>query len=307
MVRNRADLRIALFPGQGSLKPGMGLNWADHPSAELFDQIANVADVDVRFLVEQAPLETLVRTDNAQLATFALSAVVAHAAQLDDVDLAIGHSLGEYSALYFAGILGLADATKLVRARGQAMAQASLDHPGGLVAVLGADSDQLAAVIQQFPTLVIANQNAPGQTVLAGSSHDLEALRATSKELGLKRVVPLDVGGAFHSPLMASAHDSLDLALADTTFEEGRMPVIANVDAQRHEGGNQWRTLLLRQLTSTVRFQDSVAQLQGSSNTFIELGPGGVLIGLVKRIDTEATLISLATPDDVDLYRKERS
>ena len=298
-------MRIALFPGQGSLRPGMGLPWRDHPSSVLIDEISSVAGVDVRHLVDDADSEELVRTDNAQLATFALSAVVAHAANIDDVDVAIGHSLGEYSALCFAGILDLGAATTLVVARGSAMAEASAARPGTMAAVLGADDETLRKVLEAFSSLVVANQNAPGQTVVAGSLDDVSALRERARDFGLKRVMPLEVGGAFHSPLMEPARAPLEAALASTTFHQGSIPVIANVDAAQHAGGDVWRTLLLNQLTGAVQFQASVEAVGGHHNEFIELGPGGVLTGLVKRIDTDATLRTLATPDDVESFKGE--
>ncbi len=290
---------VALFPGQGSLRPGMGLPWRDHPSARIIDEISDVSSVDVRRLVEDAPLEELVRTDNAQLATFALSAMIADALSPLEADLAIGHSLGEHSALHFAGILDLPGATRLVVERGRAMAAASAEAPGTLVAVLGASDEVLAAALERHPDVVIANENAPGQTVLAGSFPAIEALRADAKDLGLRKVLPLEVGGAFHSPLMAPALPALRAALEAAEFAEGRIPVVANVDATAHRGGSQWVELLAAQLTSTVRFSSSVAGLSGSPLDFIEIGPGGVLAGLIKRIRSDATARSVGVPDDL--------
>ena len=289
---------VALFPGQGSLRPGMGTAWLEHPSSAVLDQIGGYAGIDLRRLTTEAPLEELVRTDNAQLATFALSMMIADAAGVE-ADLAIGHSLGEYSALVFADILSLEEGTHLVMERGQAMAQASIEQPGSLVAVLGATPEILRAALAAHPGIVVANENAPGQTVLAGSLVDLDALRADAKALGLRKVVPLEVGGAFHSPLMASAGPRLRAALESATFHLGRIPVVANIDALAHTGSHDWATLLSEQLTGTVRFASSVGNLPGDDLHFVELGPGGVLAGLIKRIVPEASCRSIGEPADL--------
>jgi [acyl-carrier-protein] S-malonyltransferase len=277
----------------------MGAPWRAHPSSRLLDQIGSLAGVDVRRLVEEAELEELVRTDNAQLATFALSTMVADAARVD-ADLAIGHSLGEYSALHFAGILSLEDATHLVVERGRAMAAASAEAPGSMVAVLGATPEQLAAALAEVPGVVVANENAPGQTVVAGSVADLATLRERSRELGLRKVLPLEVGGAFHSPLMAPALGALRQALEAATFSRGRIPVVANVDAEPHDGDADWVELLSAQLTGAVRFASSVDTLPAAADQFVELGPGGVLAGLVKRIRPAASIASYAEPGDLE-------
>ena len=288
---------VALFPGQGSLKPAMGVAWLDHEAFNLVDEIADATQIDVRSLLTTTPLEALVRTDNAQIATFALSMVIAKAAGLS-ADIAIGHSLGEYSALCFAGIVSQGNAARLVATRGQAMLKAAEMTHGGMVAVLGADEDTIARAIEDLDTLVIANQNAPGQIVVAGSSEQLARLREESRDRGLRKVIALDVGGAFHSPLMKPAQVALEQALNDTTFEQGSIEVVANVDAAAHAGGNHWRELLSRQLTGSVRFSESVRGLSADAS-FVELGAGGVLSGLVRRISPDAHVSAIATPEDL--------
>jgi [acyl-carrier-protein] S-malonyltransferase len=277
----------------------MGAPWSNHPSSRLLDQIGQIAGVDVRRLVEDASLDELVRTDNAQLATFALSAMVSDALAVE-ADLAIGHSLGEYSALYYAQILDLEAATRLVVERGRAMAAASSTAPGSMVAVLGASDETLSAALEAVPGVVLANENAPGQSVLAGPLDALAELRDRSRELGLRKVVALEVGGAFHSPLMAPALPALRSVLEATSFSEGRIPVVANVDATPHDGGADWVELLSAQLTGTVRFASSVASLPDEDLSFVEMGPGGVLTGLVKRIRPEAAVRSVGVPEDLD-------
>ena len=300
-------VRIVLFPGQGSLRPGMGLPWRSHSARTLLSDISDISGVDVARLVDEADKEELVRTDNAQLATFALSAMAGAACGGLNADLAIGHSLGEYSALAFAGILDLASATRLVLERGRAMAEASSLTPGTMVAVLGAEPDVLLRAIASFPGLVVANRNAPGQCVVAGPLESINAFREQSKELGIRKVMALDVGGAFHSPLMAPAQPALITILSATQFHDGSIPVVANIDATPHQDGSPWPMLLAEQLTGPVLFQESVETITESDLEFIELGPGGVLCGLVKRMKPDATLLSIGTPEDVVSNKKELS
>ena len=292
---------VALFPGQGSLKPGMGLPWAGHDAVELLDRISEVAGVDVWRLLSTTEGDELVRTDNAQLATFALSAVIARAAAAQGVtaDLAIGHSLGEYSALHYAGILSLDEATRLVMARGKAMARAALQRPGSMAAVLGASEDEVAEAIAEFPDLVVANYNAPGQIVVSGDLDQLGAFKDGARALGIRRVVLLEVGGAFHSPLMAPASDSLAEALEVARFSTGTIPVVANVDASPHSGDAPWVELLRAQLTGAVRFEQSIVGTP-SDASFVEFGPGGVLAGLVGRIRNDAVVRGIAPPLDLE-------
>lgn len=294
-------MAIALFPGQGSLKPGMGISWLEDEAFAYVDEISSITGVDVRYLLSDAAGEELRRTDNAQLATFALSIAIFFAAIRHDADfdLTIGHSLGEYSALVCSEIISLHDGASLVLERGRAMADAAATVPGSMVAVLGTDDTIVEAAVQGFDGLVVANRNAPGQVVVAGPSAQLERLREQSRDLGLRRVVPLEVGGAFHSPLMAPARQRLDHALTGVEFHHGQLQVVANVDATPYEGGPWWRKLLGDQLTSTVEFERSIRGLGEGAGPFVECGPGGVLGGLVKRTIPDATVIGLATPDDV--------
>jgi [acyl-carrier-protein] S-malonyltransferase len=180
------------------------------------------------------------------------------------------------------------------------MAAASTEAPGTMVAVLGASDEVLATALAAHPGVVIANENAPGQTVLAGGVDEVAALREGAKGLGLRKVMALEVGGAFHSPLMAPALPALRAALESTTFAPGRIPVVANVDAAAHRGDADWVDLLSRQLTGTVRFATSIATLAGDELSFVEMGPGGVLAGLVKRIRPDVVVRSVGEPHDLN-------
>ena len=293
---------VGLFPGQGSLRPGMGAPWVGHPSARIIEEVSASTGVDVLALLTTAPLDELVRTDNAQLATFALSATVADAVQGCGVafDLAIGHSLGEYTALFVSGILAQDQAASLVRRRGLAMAEAATLASGTMVAIIGSDEEAVVSALAEFPGLLVANRNAPGQIVVAGPTVQIDELKVRSRELGLRKVIQLEVGGAFHSPLMAPAAEALRGELDGAAWSPGRIPVVSNVDAQTHGGGAPWPTILSEQLVAPVEFSRSISSLESDDLAFVECGPGGVLAGLVGRIRKGSLAIGIATPDDLD-------
>ena len=295
-------MKIGLFPGQGSLRPGMGSPWVGHPAARVIDEVSDAVGVDVMGLLTTAPLEELVRTDNAQLATFALSAAIADAVRTADVefDLAIGHSLGEYTALCVAGILSQPDAATLVRKRGLAMADAATTAPGTMVAVIGTEESIIESALGSLPGLVVANRNAPGQVVVAGPTDQINSLREDAKALGLRKVIPLEVGGAFHSPLMAPAAAALRGRLMEASWSPGRISVVSNVDARPHDGSADWPSLLTEQLTAPVEFSSSIERIEDEEPVFIECGPGGVLAGLVGRIRKGCSAVSIAVPEDLE-------
>ena len=289
-----------VFPGQGSQKPGMGVPWADTAAWKAVDTISGVLDRDVGALLLEADAPTLQATRNAQVASFALGVVVLGAAQEAGLTfgLAAGHSLGEYTALVAAGVLTVEAAAALVGERADAMQAATESDPGTMAAVLALGTDAVAGACAGGEAWV-ANDNAPGQIVIAGSIEGVAAASAAAKEMGAK-VMPLAVGGAFHTPLMASAQPRLDAALAAARFAEGSVPVVANVDAAAHDGGPEWADLLGRQLCQPVRWRESVEAFGGLGvKRVVELGPGSVLTGMVKRIDPALIRSSIATPADL--------
>lgn len=292
------------FPGQGSQKPGMGAPWTDHDSWELVAEASAVAGRDLAWLLLEADAEELRQTRNAQLSTFVLSLVVLDAVERIGVfpAAAAGHSLGEYTALTATGALSFEEAVRTVVARGDAMQEAAEDNPGTMAAVLGLDDDDCDAACRRADGNVwVANFNAPGQVVIAGSSEGVAAASATAKELGAKKVMPLPVGGAFHTPFMAPARDELRKAIDEVTFRAPDVPVVANIDARVHADPDEWVKLLSAQLVSPVRWRQSVQRLADDGVTrFIELGPGNVLTGTIKRIAPTAKGISISTPDDLD-------
>jgi [acyl-carrier-protein] S-malonyltransferase len=293
-----------VFPGQGSQLPEMGASFAGTPAWALVDEASEAAGRDVAHLLLDADADELVQTRNAQLGTFVHSMVVLAALRERDVDAQIvaGHSLGELSALCAAGVLDFAAAVRLVAARGDAMQECTTTRKGTMAAVLGLDEDAVAEVCDRSDDEVwVANSNAPGQVVIAGDPDAVDRAAGDAKDAGAKRVMALDVSGAFHTPFMAPAGDALGAAIADTTFDDARVPVVANVDAAVHTGAGDWPGLLERQLTSPVRWADSVRTLvDEGATTFVEVGPGAVLTGTIKRIERSTDRHSAMTPDEVD-------
>lgn len=288
------------FPGQGSQQPGMGAPWVDHPSWALVSQASDASGRDVATLLLDADADELRRTENAQLSTFVLSLVVHDAASALGVScvVAAGHSLGEYTALTATGALSLEDGVRLVTERGAAMQEAADARPGTMAAILGADDDLVAdACAQASGDVWVANTNGAGQVVIAGDTDAIAEAGSIAKELGARKVMPLPVGGAFHTPFMAPAAERLQAALAVTTFANASVPVITNVDALPHQYADEWAGLLAAQLTAQVRWRQTVERMVADGvTTFLELGPGAVLTGMAKRSAPDATARAAAEP-----------
>ncbi len=296
------------FPGQGSQRPGMGRPWLDHESWELVEEASAIAgDLggrDVARLLLDADAEELRDTRNAQLTTFVASLMVLDAVERLGIEpsFCAGHSLGEYTALAATGALGFTDGVALVIARADAMHDAGLAHPGTMAAVLGLDDDQVDIACRRADHEVwVANYNAPGQVVIAGSPDGVAAAAGHARELGAKRVMPLQVSGAFHTPFMISARDRLRSAIAEASPRDAEIAVVANVDSLPHRAGAEWASLLSAQLSSPVRWKQGLIELVDLGVTaFVELGPGAVLTGMAKRTAPEARAISVSTPEDLD-------
>ena len=292
------------FPGQGSQRPGMGRPWVDHESWELVEEASAVADRDVGRLLLDADADELKDTRNAQLMTFVSSLMVLDAVERLGVEpsLCAGHSLGEYTALTASGALSFDEGVRLVCERAEAMHDAGLENPGTMAAVLGLDDDDVEIACRLADNDVwVANFNAPGQVVIAGSADGVAAATIRAKELGAKKVMPLPVSGAFHTPFMAPARDRLRKALAEADLRDTEVPIVSNVDAAAHDRGDEWTTLLSAQLSSPVRWKQCLITLSDAGVTdYLELGPGGVLTGMAKRSLDDARTISVATPDELD-------
>jgi [acyl-carrier-protein] S-malonyltransferase len=303
--RSLDNMTIAFtFPGQGSQKPGMGRPWVDHESWELVADASEAAGRDLAHLLLDADADELTQTRNAQLATYVLSLVTLDAVERLGLEPAVaaGHSLGEYSALTAAGALDFGDGVKLVAERGEAMQIAADERSGTMAAVLGLDDDKVEiACMRAAADVWAANFNAPGNVVIAGDAEAIKSAGAIAKDLGASKVLPVKVSGAFHTPFMAPARDRLRKALAEVEFRSLDMPVVANVDATGHAEVGDWPGLLTAQLSSPVRWRQTLHALADQGiKTFVELGPGAVLSGTVKRTVDGVRALSVNNPDDLD-------
>lgn len=282
----------------------MGRPWLDHESWELVDEASSISGRDIGRLLLDADADELKDTRNAQLTTFVISLMVLDAVERLGVEPSIcaGHSLGEYTALTANGALGFDDGVRLVLERGEAMHVAGQAAPGVMSAVLGLDDDLVEVACRRADDSVwVANFNAPGQVVIAGSPSGVEKATAHAKELGAKKVMSLPVSGAFHTPMMNAARDRLRVALAEANPRDSDVPIVSNVDALVHQRGDEWASLLSAQLCSPVRWRQVLLELQRQSIAgYVELGPGGVLSGMVKRTIPGARVLSVSTPDELD-------
>ncbi len=292
------------FPGQGSQRSGMGHAWVEHPSWEVTAEASDIAGRDLTKLLLDAPMEELTLTANAQLATFVMSLVVLDAVERLGLFPAAcaGHSLGEYTALVASGSLSLSDGTRLVVERGNAMQVAADEQPGTMAALIGiADDDAEAACQRAEDEVWVANYNAPGQVVIAGTAEGVAAATDRAKELGARKVLPIPVSGAFHTQLMLPARARLRQTLDEVTFHSPEVPVVANVDARVHTDPAEWPGLLSAQLCSPVRWRQSLEALSGRGATVLaELGPGGVLTGMVRRTIPDVRGVAVSVPADLD-------
>ncbi|HEY6319235.1 MAG TPA: ACP S-malonyltransferase [Acidimicrobiia bacterium] len=290
-----------LFPGQGTQQPGMGRPWRDTPAWSVVDRVEAALGEPLSDLILDAPAEQLARTRDAQLAVF-LTSLLAWEAVRDRVPAAVafpGHSLGQVTALIASGALPLEDGVRFAARRAELTQAAADAHPGKMAALLGATPEQAAAACAATPDRCwVANDNAPGQIVIAGTPDGLEAASAAAKEEGVKRVTPLNVGGAFHTPLMASAAEALVGELADVAFSVPTAPVVSNLDAEPH-GDDDWRDRSARHVTVTVRWRESLTAITAlGATTCLEVGHGTMLAGLAKRTIPEVTVHGVATPED---------
>jgi [acyl-carrier-protein] S-malonyltransferase len=277
------------FPGQGSLERGMGREIAEAvPHAmKVYEEASEAAGLDLRKLCFEAPLEELVETEVQQPALVATSLAVLAALRARGVrpDFVIGHSVGEFSALAAAESLTTADAIALVRERGLATAEAARERPGSMAAILGLDDLTVEEICSRIEGVWPANYNCPGQIVISGENAAVEEACAEAKKAGARRTVRLRVSGAFHSPLVAKAAERLRPAVARIRLYEPAAPFMSTVSA-KVEPAQRIAGLLVDQLTSPVRFTQAAGGLvRGGVRTFVEVGPGNVLSGLLKRID----------------------
>ncbi|MEC5267647.1 ACP S-malonyltransferase [Heyndrickxia coagulans] len=283
-----------VFPGQGSQTVGMGQSvaGASEKAAAVFQKADEKLGMDLSGLIQNGPLDKLTRTENAQPALLSVSTAILQALQEAGIhaDFTAGHSLGEYSALVAAGALSFEDAVYAVRKRGEYMDEAFPNGAGAMSAVLGLGRGVLQEVAEEVSsegeTVQLANLNCPGQIVISGTAAGIEKAGALAKERGAKRVLPLQVSGPFHSKLMEPAAEKFKAVLDGIAIRDAAVPVIANVDAEVETGAVDIKAKLIRQLYSPVLWEDSVKKMISLGvDTFIEVGPGKVLSGLIRKID----------------------
>lgn len=300
-----------LFPGQGSQFVGMGRDLAERfPEARaVFEEADEALGFALSRLMWEGPDEELTATLNAQPAILTHSVAVHRvvASRLGDVSFAAGHSLGEFSAYVAAGALRFDDAVRTVRRRGELMFRSGEERPGTMAAVLGLDDAAVEAVCRdassETETCVPANYNSPGQIVISGDVAAVERAIELAKSAGARRALPLNVSGAFHSPLMAVAEAGLAEQLESVALERPAFPVVSNVTAEPVDDIATARRLLVRQLTSPVRWTSCMrTMLDAGVGRFLELGPGSVLSGLLKRIERGAQAVTLGTAEEIEAF-----
>lgn len=310
-------MRALVFPGQGSQYVGMGksLYEASSTCRAVFQEVDDAVNFDLSGLMFAGDAETLRLTRHVQPALMAVSvaAIRFWLERMGNADIQVlcaavaGHSLGEYSALTAAGALGLADSARVLKARGEAMQRAVPLGEGGMVAVLGLESDAVRALAEEIPKSLgvceLANDNAPGQIVLSGSASAMQEVANRAKDHGAKRALPLPVSAPFHCRMMQYAKDAMSEHLTDLEISQPVVPCYANVDTMPTQDAEEIRANLIAQICAPVRWRESVMRMaEDGCSAFVEVGAGKVLGGLSKRIVPDAESLSLQEADEIEAF-----
>ncbi len=309
-------MRALVFPGQGSQKLGMSIDFAEkYDVAKLvFEEASNALGYDIFSQIKNDEKAELNQTQYTQPALFVASAAILEVIKqetgkkiTDICDFVAGHSLGEYTALYAANVLTLSDSVSLLKTRGEAMVEAGKENSGSMAAVLGltfAQVEELVAKASDDSTkLYIANDNSDGQVVVAGHAEAVKRAESIAADMGARKYVPLAVSVASHSPLMSKAADIMEVALDKYNFAKPSVPIVFNVTAKEEADVSKFKSLLIKQLTQPVRFKDSIQYLVAKGcNEFIEIGSSKVLSGLIKRIDKSSSIKNI---ENVEQFNKD--
>lgn len=287
-----------LFPGQGSQQVGMGIDVAEkYPeAARIFQQANQILGSDLYKLIEKGPAEQLKLTVNTQPAVVTASIAMLEVLRQQGVrcDSTAGHSVGEYTALYCAGVLNFEDCLTLARKRGEYMQQAGEKYPGTLAAIIGLEPEEVEKVCSQVKgTVVVANLNCPGQVVISGEVEAVQQAGKIASGMGARKVIPLQVSGAFHSPLMNEAAEKLAKDLDAVEFSDPQIPVYCNVTGERETDGDRIRQLMKKQVISRVLWEKSIRRMmEDNLDTFVEIGPGRTLAGMMRRINRRTRVLN---------------
>ncbi len=295
-----------LFPGQGSQKAGMGKDFYDtfETAKKRIDEANEVLGRDLRAIIFNGPEEDLKATQNTQPALFIVEAAISDVLNEKGLfpSFTLGHSLGEYSALYVAGVFSFSDGLRIVAKRGELMAEAGKIAKGSMAAVIGLSKEAISDILSQVKEGVVvpANLNSPEQIVISGDTSAVDIACEKLSSAGAKRVIKLQVSGAFHSPLMQPAADEFEEFIASFSFSNAKCPVITNVAAEPESNGDTLKEMLIRQFLSPVRWADSMECLKkNNAVSCVEVGPGSVLKGLARKCDREINVISCDTVDNL--------
>jgi len=298
-----------IFPGQAAQAVGMGKDLYDNSPAarEVFNEVDDALGRSLTTLMFEGPIEDLTETSNAQPAVSAVS-LASHAAISEALgsapmpSMTAGHSLGEYSALAVSGVLSVTDTIKLVVQRGQLMQEACDEKPGGMVALIGIDEFAVEDVCRETGA-ELSNINTAQQIIISGDHRSLAQAIDLAAARGAKKCIPLQVGGAFHSGLMEPAQSGLNEVIEAVTFNDPIIPIVGNCGATALTTGAEVKAELMTQLTSCVRWQRSIEfMIENGVETFVEVGPGKVLAGMIKRIDKSREIISVGDMESVRSY-----
>jgi [acyl-carrier-protein] S-malonyltransferase len=289
-----------VFPGQSSQYVGMGKELiAYHSAFEIFDLANSILGKDLKSLCLDGPEEELQKTINTQPAVFVVSCICLELLKSIGIipNIVAGHSLGEYSALVASGVIGLKEGLTLVAKRARLMEEAAEKRPGAMAAILGLDISEVAKVVEDLQgegIINIANFNCPGQQVVSGEKEVIRKAEAIFEKIGAKRVVFLQVDGAFHTPIMKEAEEKLCDYLETISFKDAKVPIVSNSTSQISTDALEIKEALSRQMTSSVSWQQSIEKmLETGVKTFVEVGPGKVLSGLIRRIDKTVNILNI--------------